>query len=254
MSKIKMIAIGVCLSLAGCGGAKKPPPVTQAPVAAVPISTPVKRPPPLSPTKKAILNVANAEWDYFGRQRVILQGNEESIPQVGFWEDDDSHVFRVNLYWRSVNMPNLDGNDCKQPWSAAFISYVMQRAGVPAFQFPPARAHWVYLKHFVRDAGLPGQSFVPHGIREYRPQPGDLICATRGHYGAPMLRGPEDAAYLDNNKLHCDIVVARGPSTLEAIGGNVRNSGSKSVLTLDGNGYLQPVRRRPWFLVVENRL
>ncbi|MBM4202139.1 MAG: DUF2272 domain-containing protein, partial [Gammaproteobacteria bacterium] len=29
---------------------------------------------------------------------------------------------------------------------------------------------------------------------------------------------------------------------------------SKSILTLDGNGYLQPVKRRPWFLVIENRL
>jgi hypothetical protein len=254
MSKIKTIALFLSLSLAACGGTKRPPPVAPTPVAQMPVAAPAKRPPPLSPTKRAIINVARAEWDYFGQQRVIYQPNEESIPHVGFWEDDDSHVFRVNLYWRSVNMPGLDGNDCRQPWSAAFVSYVMQRAGVPAFQFPPARAHWVYLKHFVRDASLPGQSYVPHGIREYRAQPGDLICATREFYGAPMLRGPEDAAYLDNNKLHCDIVVGREGSTLEAIGGNVRNSVSKSVLALDGNGYLQPVKRRPWFLVIENRL
>ncbi|MGY6213972.1 DUF2272 domain-containing protein [Methylolobus aquaticus] len=254
MSKIKTIALCAGLSLSGCGGQKKPPPVLPSPVAEVPVSVPVKRPPPLSPTKRAIVNVAKAEWDYFGQQRVVYQGNEESIPHVGFWEDDDSHVFRVNMYWSAVGMPGLDGNDCKQPWSAAFISYVMQRAGVPSFQFPPARAHWVYLKQFVRDNGMPGQGFVPHGIREYRAQPGDLICATREHYGAPMLRGPADASFLDNNKLHCDIVVTREGSTLEVIGGNVRNSVSKSVLTLDGSGYLQPIKRRPWFVVVENRL
>jgi hypothetical protein len=253
MSKIKTIALSLCLVLHGCG-TKKPPPVAPVPVVSEPIPAPIKRAPPMSATKRAILSVANAEWEYFGQQRVIYQGAEESIPHVGYWEDDSTHVSRVNMYWRAVDMPGLDGNDCRQPWSAAFISYVMERAGVPAFVFPPARAHWVYLKHFVSDAGMPGQSFVPHGIREYRPQPGDLICATREYYGAPMIRGPADAAFLDNNKLHCDIVVGRTGNTIEAIGGNVRNSVSKSILTLDGNGYLQPIKRRPWFLVIENRL
>jgi hypothetical protein len=84
--------------------------------------------------------------------------------------------------------------------------------------------------------------------------PGDLVCATREHFGAPMIRGASDAMFLENNKLHCDIVVARDPRTVEVIGGNVRNSVSKTVLPLDAKGYLQPMKRRPWFLVVENRL
>lgn len=209
---------------------------------------------PLSPTKKNILSVAKREWEYFGQQRVVYQANEESIPHVGFWEDDDTHVYRVNAYWRAVNMPGLDGNDCSQPWSAAFISYVMSSAGVPSFLFPPARAHWVYLERIIRDADGPYRSLVPHAIKEYRPQPGDLICATRDYLGIPNIRAPADAIFLENTKLHCDIVVARNGPLLEAIGGNVRNSVSKSILTLDSQGHLQPTKRRPWFIVIENRL
>jgi hypothetical protein len=41
---------------------------------------------------------------------------------------------------------------------------------------------------------------------------------------------------------------------LEAIGSNVRSSVSRSLLELDGEGHLQPVPRRPWFLVLEDRL
>lgn len=253
MRKISGIAVVLSALLTACGGPSKKPittPPREEPVAQRPAET-VRL---LTPVTRGILSVAKREWEYFGQQLIVFQGDNESIPHVGYWEDDATHAFRVGTYWSSVNMPGLDGYDCKQPWSAAFISYVMQGAGVPAYLFPPSKAHWVYLKQIIADSGLPGRSLVPHGIKEYRPMPGDLVCATREHFGAPMIRGASDAMFLENNKLHCDIVVARDSRTVEVIGGNVRNSVSKTVLPLDAKGYLQPMKRRPWFLVVENRL
>jgi len=41
---------------------------------------------------------------------------------------------------------------------------------------------------------------------------------------------------------------------LQAIGGNVRNSVSKTILTLSPDGYVQFTRSRPWVLIIENRL
>ena len=248
------IVVVACLTLTACGGPSKKPLKAPPPVSVPRLPESAEKMRPVSAMTRRILAVAKREWEYFGQQRIVFQGDEESIPHVGFWEDDESHVYRVAAYWRSVNMPGLDGNDCRQPWSAAFISYVMQMAGVPAYLFPPSRAHWVYLKHIIGDSGGPERSFVPHGINDYKPAPGDLICATREHYGAPMIRGASDAMFLENNKLHCDIVVARQGMTLEVIGGNVRNSVSKTVLTLTAKGHLQPMKRRPWFLVIENRL
>lgn len=254
MRKISGIVMVIGLVLGGCGGPSRKPVRTLPPVTAAPVPKGADTVRPLTAMSRSIIGVAKREWEYFGQQLIVYRGEEESIPHVGYWEDDGSHVYRVATYWQSVDMPGLDGNDCNQPWSAAFISYVMQRAGVPAYLFPPSRAHWVYLKHIIADSGGPSRSFVPHGIREYKPVPGDLICATREYLGAPMIRGPSDAIFLENNKLHCDIVVARKGQTLEVIGGNVRNSVSKSVLELDPKGHLRLMKRRPWFLVIENRM
>jgi hypothetical protein len=77
-----------------------------------------------------ITEVAKSEWQYFDRQLVVIDGYDESIPHVGIWEDDeDSHSDRINQYWRAVGKSRLSGYDCKQPWSAAFISWIMQTVG-----------------------------------------------------------------------------------------------------------------------------
>ena len=68
------------------------------------------------------------------------------------------------------------------------------------------------------------------------------------------VRHPDGIALLLELVPHCDIVVESKGQTLQAVGGNVRNSVSKSILTLSPDGYLQPTSGRPWFLIVENRL
>lgn len=208
----------------------------------------------LPPIKDRILALTVSEWLYFGRQSVVYDADKESIPLVGFWEDESPYAQRINQYWRTVGMPERTGRNCEQPWSAAFVSWVMATAGVSKDRFPPAEAHWIYLSHIIRNADAPGASFVPRSIRDYSPRPGDLICASRGSSAIPQLAELPPLEIIENSKLHCDIVVARRGRTLEAIGGNVRNSVSKNMLKLDKNGHLQSTARRPWFLIIENRL
>jgi predicted small lipoprotein YifL len=249
----KLLLLLILSSLAACGSApsKRPqespaPPAPQArPSAAEKISA--------DSWKYKIIELAKEEWIYFGQQKVVIDADEESIPHVGIWEDDDyPHSERINRYWRAVGKSRLSGNDCSQPWSAAFISWVMQEAGVPESLFPRADAHKTYLSHFINRSNSPGSALVPHTIKEYKPQPGDLICANRGrgYFGEVVEEIPDRL----NAKLHCDIVVQTDGQTLQAIGGNVRNSVSKTLLTLDQQGYLQLSSHRPWFLVIENRL
>jgi hypothetical protein len=217
---------------------------------------PIGSPPAPNPAlKRAMIASATAEWDYFGRQTVVYRGSEESIPHVGYWEDDDSsRSRRVNAYWRAVGQPRLSGADCNQPWSAAFISWVMHDVGVPKSQFQPAIAHWVYLSQTIDEAGLPGRWFVPRRVSDYSPQPGDLICSSRGPRRPRMINGYTDARLLRNTNTHCDLVAATKGSQVEAIGGNVRNSVSKISAELDGRGRLRSTPRRPWFIILENRL
>jgi hypothetical protein len=230
----------VCLFFVSCGG--NPPPYSTS--GAIP---------PVS-LKKRILALSISEWIYFGRQIVVFKDHEESIPHVGLWEDDDSRAFRINQYWRAVDRADLTGYDCQQPWSAAFVSWVMHTSGVPEEQFQAADAHWIYLNHWLRQAKDHKGSFIPRTLKEYPPRPGDLICANRD--STEWVFNP-DTPYQElpeHIKLHCDIVVNRKGHTLEAIGGNVRNSVSKIILKLDKNGLLQPSSKRHWFMVVENRL
>ena len=247
-----LLLSSLLFGLPGCSGSKKPP-VSETTVLT---GQPTKKSSGLSRTKMQVVEVALSEWAYFGKQTVKLSGGEESIPHVGKWEDDGGpYTSRVNSYWRSVGKPDLDGMDCKQPWSAAFISWVMEAAGVPSIYFPRSEAHWNYLKEFIDNAGSESSAFRAHRTVEYAPLPGDLVCATRGHNGLPPSPGMSPEAVLqEHTRLHCDIVVEQSGNQLAVVGGNVRNSVSKTLLTLNPDGTVQPTEQRPWFVVIANRL
>ncbi len=244
------ICLLLCVALIGC--AMAPPSTAPGTWAGRPIGSP---PAPNPGIKQALISRANQEWQFFGRQTVVFKGSEESIPHVGAWEDDDGpYSGRINAYWRAAGKPRLDGKDCQEPWSAAFISWVMRGAGVPEGQFPPAPAHWIYLARLVDQSDYPGRYFVPRRVADYSPNPGDLICASRGLSRPATFDGYTRPEALKGVNTHCDLVVRKSGQTLEVIGGNVRNSVSKSTLELDGAGRLRAVPRRPWFLILENRL
>ncbi|WP_295386080.1 DUF2272 domain-containing protein [uncultured Thiodictyon sp.] len=243
----------VCLSLLGCASTPPRKPVPpRLTWAGVPIGSPPEADPHL---KRAMINRALGEWEYFGRQTVVFHGADESIPHVGSWEDDDAvHSDRVSMYWRAVGKPGLDGMDCRQPWSAAFISWVMDAAGVPRDQFQRATAHSVYLASLIDQAVFPGRIFIPRRVADYSPDPGDLICAPRGGAHPSGADGYTSPWMLQGVNTHCDLVVAKSGQRLEVVGGNVRNSVSRTTLELDGRGHLRALPRRPWFLIMENRL
>jgi hypothetical protein len=130
----KPLLIALILALVGCGAAPKIPaqPEEQPKAQEAEPQADSSESPPLGFRTHKIVEAANSEWVYFGQQIVVIDGDEESIPHVGIWEDDDdSHSDRINQYWRAVGKYRLSGYDCKQPWSAAFISWIMQAAGVP---------------------------------------------------------------------------------------------------------------------------
>ncbi len=217
---------------------------------------PIGAPPAPRPSlKRAIIAKAVQEWRYFDSQTIVFKGDEESIPHVGHWEDDSQRYSRrVNNYWRAVDKPGLTGMDCDKPWSAAFISWIMDSSGVPESQFRRSQAHWTYLASTIENASLPGRYFVPRRISDYSPEPGDLICAYRSPSRIVTIGGYTTASMLYGVSAHCDLVVAKTGRTLEVIGGNVRNSVSRSSLELDAQGRLQRLSRRPWFLILDNRL
>jgi hypothetical protein len=191
-----------------------------------------------------ILALAKQEWLAFGGQTIRYAADRhEIIDPVAIWEDERKGIPLVAKYWRAMGA-DWSGKDSNKPWSAAFISWIMAEAGVPASEMPAAPAHAVYLRAAI---AAPGSHWRARKPQDYAPRPGDLICAPRaGQEIAAFDAIPEDA------KLHCDIVIEAGAGRLASIGGNVRNSVSLSQRKVDERGLLSADSGRRWFLVLEN--
>lgn len=205
--------------------------------------------PPVDPrlVRGNILRLALAEWNAFGGQTIYREGGRERIDPVGVWEDERRGSPRIADYWRMVD-EDWTGIDCDKPWSAAFVSWLMVEAGVPSLEFTPSGLHADYLRDIARRQDRPDARFALRDATAFSPRPGDLICATRAGASIPAFdRIP------DGTPMHCDLVVAIDGTRLESIGGNVRNSVSKTMRRLDSQGRLDLASDRPWVLVVENR-
>lgn len=122
------------------------------------------------------------------------------------------------------------------PWSAAFISWVMRRAGVPGFAL--SSSHYDYVRAARTNPGGSPYQFVDHATAV--PAVGDMLCYVRtgrvhGHKGL--------VAAIDGGatglKMHCDIVVsanAGGDGKAYLVGGNVLQAVTMRTLPLNSGG------------------
>lgn len=230
--------------------APKPPPKTAAPLQPLgpcPVSSwKPEAPPPATSAKVSMVLLAVQEWARYGKQTMTYPvDGKPRTEQQGVKEREAPE--RINDYWKSVNRPNLSGLDTEVPWSAAFISWDIESAGVSRDLFCPDSRHTIYVERMVERARRPGAAFVPLHVNERAPQVGDLICASRD-------KGDTTLENLNRGPGHCDIVVEVRPGEVHAIGGNVGDSVTRSVFPLDASGFLTPISARRFFTVIENRL
>ena len=182
--------------------------------------------------------------------------------------DDTPAWQRVARYWRESgtlsSMLHIAGahsclfpgggreadNDCRaylvdNPWSAAFVSWVMARAPVPGFRGSPRHADYI-ARAWNDPEGSPYAFADPYTNRAV---PGDLLCHLRDHevLGPEGLRQALDSPWRRMpQRSHCDIVVAvddddgNGPRMLYVVGGNVLNAVTMRMLPLDADGRLAP--------------
>jgi hypothetical protein len=240
-----LLALGACASQTALAPAPKQA-KDLAPLGPCPPSSwRPEAPPPTSSAKTSMVLLAVGEWARFGRQVTIYSTNAPArTEQLGVKERDAPE--RIHDYWTSVDKPNRTGLD-DIPWSAAFISWDIQSAGVPRDLFCPDQTHTIYVERMVEREKRPGAAFVPQQPSQRAPQVGDLICASRNGSGTTLDN-------LNRGAGHCDIVVEVRPREVYAIGGNVGDSVTRSVFPLDESGFLSPISGRPVFTVIENRL
>lgn len=185
---------------------------------------------------------ARAEWEYFGRQTM----KDGQVTHPGHKESDPGYSDRVGVYWESVNR-NLTGKDTWEPWSAAFMSWVMRQAGLgPRFTYSEWHAHYIRRAIRARRNLDENEVFWAYRLSERAPRVGDLVCYARQ---ADIDFDHQKDVY----KSHTDLVVEVRPGEIDVIGGNVQDSVTLKTLATDVRGHLID-RHERWFAVLANRL
>jgi hypothetical protein len=168
-------------------------------------------------------------------------------------EDNDFGVYKVKLYWRSVGKQVSENNlrdslwQEHHPWSSAFISWVITKAGA-ASKFKPSPNHAGYIV-WARQNQRPvinKDVFVAYDICNANsrwPEPGDIICKNRDGNKFTL------ATITSSDISHSDIVVEVDTvaRTITTIGGNLNNTVSKRIIQLDQDGYIN--RTANWKLL-----
>lgn len=220
-------------------------------------------------TAKAIVRAACGEHRLWYRPFIDRDGRIASLAiteaESGNLADNGLIAWqRVAGYWRESGtlspMAALPGaqsclvqpgerttdNDCRaflidNPWSAAFISWVMTRAGVTGFVRSPRHIDYIRAARRGGDAARPYRLADP---MQEKPAPGDLLCFLRDR-SRPVSHGglvqALDSGGADRRESHCEVAVAAnvgGDQTLYLIGGNVANAVVMRKLPLDRTGRL----------------
>ena len=234
--------------------------------------------------RRRIVDIAVQEWAVFGFQTIDAANIEDRLlppglvsdtvnpalaapriarryPRLGISESSEDVAATIAGYWsatpdavrilngqnRAWNGPGGDAVNWLQPWSAAFISWIMCEAGLgDANQFERDVSHRVYVDQAIRarDGGAPQAAFVAYDAGEVRIEPGDLLCNARGQapYRNLADRRQEQGRFAPT---HCDVVVKVDfiGQRILVIGGNVEQSVSLTILPAvqeDGQ-HLRPV-------------
>ncbi|WP_422507334.1 DUF2272 domain-containing protein [Stenotrophomonas sp. GZD-301] len=193
--------------------------------------------------RAASLSVTEAEREHLADNGLIAWQRV-----VGYWRESGTLSPMGDQPGASSCMAPLGtrytDSDCRaflidNPWSAAFISWVMTRASVPGFTRSPR--HIDYIRAAYQNSG-PYRMTDP---AQEKPAPGDLLCFLRdrretlSYSGLVQSLGSGAVAHW---KSHCEVVIAAnvgGDRTLYLVGGNVMNTVAMRKLSLDRSGRIE---------------
>jgi hypothetical protein len=248
-------------------------------------------------TRQRILDAAALEWAAFDFPRLSLtrENNFAIIPDalspkisdtsgggtsprlvtIGAMEDDESVRSKIGAYWASVpddyetvitrqnELWSASGGRAgwAEYWSAAFVSYVMCKAGLKSDQFKRAASHKEYIRAALdaRHDADKTYMFYAYDLSEMLPAPGDVICAARDDANK-AINSLADFQTKAHGAYHCDIVVGydtdvskKSPGVVYAIGGNVINGVTLTDTPL-ASGKLKALKAphaRNWFAILK---
>jgi hypothetical protein len=205
---------------------------------------------PRAGIRRRIVDIAVQEWGFFGfqvldetkivdserrhrrtRRRTPWLSPEESARVAatiaGYWSitaDGGWILSRQNAVWKEGGGVAARWRD---PWSAAFISWVMCEGGLGnANQFQRAIAHHAYIDQAIeaRQTDATQAAFLAFDVGEMPVEPGDLLCFSRRPVYRSIAERRRDLG--TGIRSHCDLVVKVDVANerILGIGGNVRGA------------------------------
>ena len=220
-----------------------------------------------------IVKIAIAEWWAWGGQ--YRDGESKSLPikklssGTGTAGDEDRLGFkqRVFTYFKMGVYPHTNDwkNYRKEPWSAAFISYIF-RLGGAGNTFPYSVGHHTYVSRAVRNNvnNQTRNTLVAYSSKDEAPEVGDLLW--RGRKPETKTKNSLDTSkwglddiikHLKAGKgsfpSHCDLVVQvdYDNGVLYSIGGNVSDRVLRLKSEIEEGGMLQ---NSQYTVVIKNNI
>ena len=199
--------------------------------------------------RQRMATLALQEWAIFGRP-VVAEGPPPALEFPGdataTSESDPDKLARVLLYWYTVSREAVFGNQGElRAWSAAFVSWVAQGAGLTPEQLRPGVLHWDYIAQALHNDAANG--LHARDAKTTPVRPGDLLCAPRGEEFTKLVA---DFGSLRRGTYHCEVVVSATGGVVASIGGNVLDAVALTRGPLDAQGRALPTARRPWRVVL----
>lgn len=182
-----------------------------------------------------LIQAAVAEWLRFDKGK----GNEREAPYYHY----------VREMWAAIGEP-WDGrsrydNGDEIPWSAAFISWVVRKAGDGYKNFRFAASHSIYVNNAIkaRYTGRLDKPFWGYRIDEVKPAPGDIIQKNWPTHNYSFSYAENHADYNS----HADIVLEVTQDVVRVLGGNVGDTVAFGIdvqeYELDKDGFIKPGQR-----------
>jgi hypothetical protein len=134
------------------------------------------------------------------------------------------------------------------PWSAVFVSAMMERAGATAGEFRFAAAHSEFVHKAIANEKAGTGVFRAVPINQHAPQPGDVIQNNRDGQTLTYDFAAKHAAYTS----HSAIVVKIEGGFALTIGGNEGNSIRMKKIPLDASGMIKQRTPNPFICVIRN--
>lgn len=185
----------------------------------------------ISKVARKAIKIANSEFEEWNKGGVKRkEGEAEMLDNLRkYWQEG------ANTFWTKSRMVN-------EAWSAAFISYLMNKSGAGE-NFKGGTSHSVYIRDAIKNRKENNKNpFKGYRPEEVRVKKGDLVCYARQKGVGYDTKG----AY----KSHCDLIVDIKNGIATGIGGNVSNSVSKTKVELDKDN---KIIGKKHFVVIKNK-